>query len=540
VALISNSPSFWREGSPRAAAAVADFPSAHPQVIPKLSTACARSRARSVFRALFVIVQPPHSHEDATDREGHAMRPLDERHLSQFRSLVGETYVLTGANDLEAYGRDWTRLNPPKPSAVVLPASTEEVSKVMRYCHQEKIAVVPSGGRTGLAGGAVAANGEIVLSLQRLNKIEAVDTVGLTLRCQAGVTTQAVQDAARAAGLFFPLDLAAKGSCHIGGNIATNAGGVKFIRFGGMREQVLGVEVVLPDGEVLDMNTSLRKNNTGYDLRQLFIGSEGTLGIVTRATLRLTPPPRGVQVGVMAVEKFSDVLGILGACARAGAQLTAFEFFTRAAHEIVLKHAVGARPPFTPLAPFYVLLEVETGPGGGSVLEPLLEKLFEAGLVTDAVVAGSAGEAKELWGLRENITESIAKHGHVRKNDISLGIDQLADYIAELETIVASAPGNMELVLFGHIGDGNIHINYVGTDKSEPFAAFQERARKIEIQVFELLGRYKGSVSAEHGIGLIKKKDLHFSRTDAEVALMRKLKHVLDPHGILNPGKIFD
>ncbi|MEN9835320.1 MAG: hypothetical protein RL011_1513 [Pseudomonadota bacterium] len=463
---------------------------------------------------------------------------LHESHLAYFRKLLGDAFVLTSANDLEAYGRDWTRIHTPNPGAVVLPASTADVSAVVKYCVANQLAIVPSGGRTGLAAGAVAANGEVVLSLNRMNQIEDVDAVGMTMRVQAGVTTQQAQEAAKDVGLFFPLDLAAKGSCQIGGNIATNAGGVKFIRFGGMREQVLGLEIVLPSGEILDLNTGLRKNNTGYDLRQLFIGSEGTLGIVTKATIRLTPPPRNMQVSVMAVREFADIPAILGVCNRAGVQLTAFEFFTRVAHEIVLEHAMGARTPFAEISPYYVLLEVEEGPSGQQVMEPLLEQIFTDDLITDAVVAQSSAQAKELWGLRENITESIAKHGHVRKNDISLAINQLTDFIADLEPIVQSAPKDMQLVIFGHLGDGNLHINYVGP-KSQDFAAFQARAREVELQVFALLGRYKGSISAEHGIGLLKTKDLHFSRSDAEIALMRQIKSLLDPKGLFNPGKIF-
>lgn len=460
--------------------------------------------------------------------------------LNELAAIVGANYVKTEAGDLETYGRDWTRLYAPKPSAIVFPASTVEVSQVVKLCNRHGIAMVPSGGRTGLAAGAVATQGEVVISLNRMRNIDKLDPVGLSAVVEAGVTTQELQDAAREIGLFFPLDLAAKGSCQIGGNIATNAGGVKFIRFGGMREQVLGLEVVLPDGEILDMNTALRKNNTGYDLKQLFIGAEGTLGIVTRATLRLTPPPRNLQVAVMATKDFGDILKIAQACHLAGVQLTAFEFFTRVAHEIVLQHAVGAKTPFTEAAPFYVLLEVEEGPQGVSVLEPLLEKIFEQGLISDAVIAQSPAQFKELWGLRENITESIAAHGHARKNDISLAIDQLEPFIVDLEReILAVAPEGMKLVLFGHIGDGNLHINYVAP-KTEVFSDFQARARAVEEKVFGILGRYKGSISAEHGIGLLKKKDLRFSRSEPEIVMMRHFKRLLDPKNLMNPGKIFD
>lgn len=464
---------------------------------------------------------------------------MKDEALGYFRKALGDAWVLTGANDLETYGRDWTKVFAPKPSAVLLPGSTAEVSQVLAFCDREKIPVVPSGGRTGLAGGAMAANGEVVISMQRLNKIEKIDTIGLSAVVQAGVTTQQLQEAAREAGLFFPLDLAAKGSCHVGGNIATNAGGVKFIRFGGMREQVLGLEVVLANGQVLDMNTSLRKNNTGYDLKQLFIASEGTLGIVTRATLRLTPPPRNVQVAMLGVESFKDIPAILGVGNVRGVQFTAFEFFTRIAHEIVLQHAPGARTPFETRYPYYVLLEAEEAPGGGATMEPLVEVLFEKGLVRDGVIAQNSAQHKELWGLRENITESIAAHGHARKNDISLAIDQLTDFIAELEVELQSAPKDMELVLFGHIGDGNLHINYVGP-KSEPFVQFNARARAVEERIFKRITAFKGSISAEHGIGLLKKKDLNVSRTVEEVDLMRQIKAVFDPHGIMNPGKIFD
>lgn len=465
---------------------------------------------------------------------------MDASLQKELIGIVGEANIKTQADALESFGRDWTRVHTPKPLAVVLPGSTEEVSQVVKFCLRHDLAMVPSGGRTGLAGGAVASAGELVISLERMRRIEKLDPVGLTAVVQAGVTTQALQEAAREIGLFFPLDLAAKGSCHIGGNIATNAGGVKFIRFGGMREQVLGIEVVLPNGDILDMNTGLRKNNTGYDLKQLFIGAEGTLGIITAATLKLAPPPRNLQVAVMSVRSFGNILKVAQTCNLQGVQLTAFEFFTDVAHEIVLKHSVGAKTPFAEKSPFYVLLEVEEGAQGSSVIEPLLENLFEKALIEDAVIAQSSAQFKELWGLRENITESIANHGHVRKNDISLAIDQLEPFIADLDReVLSKVASDMQLVLFGHIGDGNLHINYVGP-KSEAFAEFQSRARQVEETVFAILARYKGSISAEHGIGLLKKRDLLFSRSAPEIDMMRQFKRLLDPKNLMNPGKIFD
>ena len=459
--------------------------------------------------------------------------------VEELRKLVGSPNVLTGVDDLLVWGSDWTKVYKPKPMCIVLPAEAKEVSQILAYCHKNELAVTPSGGRTGLCAGAVATDGEVVLSLARMRKILEVDPVGLTITAEAGVTTEALQIAARENGLFFPLDLASKGSCQIGGNIATNAGGVKLIRYGGMREQVLGLEVVLASGEILDMNVALRKNNSGYDLKQLFIGSEGTLGVVTKAILRLTSKPRQLHLTVMAVSKFESILQILHHCTLASLSITAFEFFTDVAHKIVLQRAHGAKSPFQNISPFYVLLEIEqTGEEGE--LEQLLESLFEKGLITDATVAANSTQFKELWGLRENITESLAAHGQVRKNDISLAIDKLGAFISALQSLLSTkACEDMDLVLFGHIGDGNLHINYV-SPKSRDSVEFHAAARAIEEDVFKLLADFDGSISAEHGIGLTKKKDLHFTRSQSEVAWMRVMKKSWDPKGILNPGKIFD
>ena len=459
--------------------------------------------------------------------------------IEHFKSVVGPSNVLLKPEDLKAWGADWTKVFEPKPLCIVLPGTTEDVARILSYCNTNQLAVTPSGGRTGLCAGAVASEGEVVISLHRMNKILEVDAVGLTITTEAGVTTEALQMAAKDVGLFFPLDLAAKGSCHIGGNIATNAGGVKLIRYGGTREQVLGIEAVLASGEVLDMNVALRKNNSGYDLKHLFIGSEGTLGIVTKAVLRLMPKPKNLQLAIMAVESFTDIPKILQAANLDGVTITAFEFFTQVAHRIVLKNLPGARTPFQEMANFYVLLEVEQM-GETPVMETLLEKLFEGGLITDATIAANSTQFKEFWGLRENITESLSSHGQVRKNDISLAIDKLEGFVTALESLLKTMqPKDMELVLFGHIGDGNLHINYV-SPKSRDSKDFQASARAIEEKIFALLTDFKGSISAEHGIGLTKKKDLHFTRTKDEVEWMRKTKKMWDPVGILNPGKIFD
>ena len=462
-----------------------------------------------------------------------------ETAIAFFQSLVGAKNVLLSSADLKTWGRDWTKVYDPNPLCIVLPATTQEVSKLLNYCSANQLAVTPSGGRTGLCAGAVACDREVVLSLSRMNKIIEVDAVGMSITTEAGVTTEALQIAAKEAGMFFPLDLAAKGSCQIGGNIATNAGGVKLIRYGGTREQVLGLEVVLASGEILDMNVALRKNNSGYDLKHLFIGSEGTLGIVTKAVLRLMPKPKNLQLAVMATDQFTKIPKILQVANLNAVSITAFEFFTDVAHRIVLQHLPGARTPFKDESPFYVLLELEQT-GADPVLETLLAALFEDGLITDATIAVNSSQFKEFWGLRENITESISAHGQVRKNDISLAIDKLDGFVKALEILLTQAqPKNLELVLFGHIGDGNLHINYV-SPKNRDASEFHAAARGIEEKVFKLLTEFKGSISAEHGIGLTKKADLHFTRTNAEVQWMRDTKKMWDPAGILNPGKIFD
>jgi FAD/FMN-containing dehydrogenase len=459
--------------------------------------------------------------------------------IQDLKAMIGDKNVLTDEKDLKTWGTDWTKLFDPNPLCIAFPANTKEVSQLLAYCNQNELAVTPSGGRTGLCAGAVACNGEIILNMSRMSKIIDLDPVGMTVTVESGVTTEALQIAATEAGLFFALDLASKGSCQIGGNIATNAGGVKLIRYGGTREQVLGLEVVLADGSVLDMNTALRKNNSGYDLKQLFIGSEGTLGVVTKAVLRLTPRPRELQLAILAVESFPNILKVLEQCGLKRIPVTAFEFFTDVAHKIVISHQHSAKTPFATTSPFYVLLEIEKTGADGEI-EQFLEHLFNNELITDATVANTSQQFKDFWALRENITESLTAYGHVRKNDIALAVDQLGQFVESLEIFRESIKDEaLTLVLFGHIGDGNLHINYVAS-KTMPSSEFQEKARAIESQAFKLLSELKGSISAEHGIGLTKKQDLHFTRSDREVEFMRGIKKLWDPKGILNPSKIFD
>jgi len=459
--------------------------------------------------------------------------------VAGLEKIVGASFVKTDDDSKAKYGRDWTKAYEPSPSLIVLPADEKQVSDTLRFCHDHHLAVVPSGGRTGLAAGAVATNGEVVISLERMNRIESIDPVGLTIVVQAGVTTQAIQEAAKQEGLYFGLDLAAKGSCQIGGNIATNAGGLKLIRYGGTREQVLGLEVVLANGEILDLNKSLRKNNVGYDLKHLFIGSEGSLGIVTKATLRLLPKPQEFSLCCLALDDFSRIPDLLKLCNKSGLQLSAFEFFDLAALRTVLKYMPNCSSPFAEESPVYVLLETEAPLAEGGILSTLVERAFEKEIVADGVIAESSAQFHALWALRENISEAVTNVGFVHKNDISVPISGLADFISELKTLLLAAPKELELLVFGHIGDGNLHINYLAP-LSVGKENFRNLARGFEVQMFEVLQKMGGSISAEHGIGLLKKKDLHYSCSPEQIDFMRQIKKVFDPKGIMNPGKIFD
>lgn len=452
--------------------------------------------------------------------------------------IVGPLNVLTSDADLAAYGTDWTQRYTPAPLLVVRPADTGEVSALLAWCDAHRVPVVPSGGRTGLAGGAVAARGEVVLSLGRMNRIEAVDPVGAFARAQAGVTTQALKEAAEAHGLSYAPDLAAKGTSQLGGNVATNAGGLRVIRYGGTREQVLGLEVVLASGRVLDLDRSLRKDNSGVDLKHLFIGSEGLLGVITRVTVRLHPRPDPGTLACLAVPALADLPRIVGACAREGVRPAALEFFDRPALDAVLAHLPALADPFAGPYPYYALIELDGASfARGSTAEAFLGALLADGVAADAALASSPREHRDLWALRENIPASLAARGRVRKNDLAVSIERLAPFLADLGAILAEHAGPIEVVTFGHVGDGNVHINYVdGSGRAE--ADFARDQRALERSVFEALARHRGSVSAEHGIGLVKREDLPLFRSAEELAVMRQLKALFDPNGILNPGKV--
>ena len=459
--------------------------------------------------------------------------------FDELRQIVGEQNLLTDSQALVEYGVDWSKSAKPAPLAVILPESTEQVAAIMAFCHQRNISVVPSGGLTGLAGGATAADGELVLNLKRMNQILDIDDIGMTISVQAGVITQAVQEAAAAQDLYFGLDLAAKGSSQIGGNLATNAGGLKFIRYGGAREQVLGIEVVLADGTILDLNQGLRKNNVGYDLKQLFIGAEGTLGVITQATLRLVSRPKELQVAVLAVSSSQAMMDILRHVNRSKLTMTAFEFFDQKSMELVVGFHQSVRCPFVEMSPLYVLLEIEMLQGSEGVWEQFLNEVFEQEWASDGVISSNAKEFSELWSLRELISESLTMKGRVRKNDVSVPIKLMGKFLDQAASITDHHESLVQTYFFGHVGDGNVHINYVG-DSSGDEKIFSTTCATIEQEVFKLVKSHSGSISAEHGIGTLKKKDLHFSRSAEAIHAMKLIKGVLDQNAILNPGKIFD
>jgi len=420
--------------------------------------------------------------------------------------------------------------------AIIRPVSTEEVSSVLELCHKAGQGVVTHGGLTGLVGGAKAGKEDIVLSLERMDGIGTVDEINRTVTVEAGVPLQKVQQAAEDAGLLFPLDLGARGSCTIGGNISTNAGGNSVIRYGMMREQLLGVEAVLADGTIISSLSGVIKNNTGYDLKQLFVGSEGTLGIVTRAVLRLRPLPRSCNTALVAIDHFDQVAGFLRAMdSSLGGTLSAFEVLWNDFYHAIVGDGSRHTPPLGLSHGFYVLLESTGGHQESDRLrfESALEEAFESELIVDAVIAQSKQQRENLWSIRDDIEHLTRKLFPPILFDVSLGIPQMDNYVAEVRRQLTERWPDMKMVAFGHLGDGNIHL-VVTVGSLEP-----EDVHGVENIIYRELGRCHGIISAEHGIGLEKREFLKHSRSQVEISLMRTLKQALDPKGILNRGKIF-
>ncbi|MEJ2383086.1 MAG: FAD-binding oxidoreductase [Xanthomonadales bacterium] len=433
------------------------------------------------------------------------------------------------------YGRDWTRFREPRPAAVAFPASAEEVRDLVAAAAEYGIPLVPSGGRTGLSGGAVAADGEVVVSLERMRRIGAFDPVDRTLVVEAGVVTAAVQDAARSNGLYYPVSFASEGSSQIGGNIATNAGGIRVLRHGTTRDRVAGLRVVTGRGELLDLNRGLVKNATGYDLRHLFIGSEGTLGIVVEARLRLVESPPPSRVLLLAVNGMAALMTLF-AQLRGALRLSAFEFFTDRALDHV-RRAHGLAAPFERTAPVYVVAEFDcVDEADEERALASFEQALGDDLVSDGVISQSERQAQDLWRYREGISESISAFTPY-KNDLSVTLAQVPAYLAGLEDMLRRECPDFEVVWYGHIGDGNLHLNILKPDGMET-ARFEARCRELSEPIYALTARLGGSVSAEHGIGLLKRSALGYARSGAEIALMQGIKRTFDPAGIFNPGKL--
>lgn len=440
----------------------------------------------------------------------------------------------TAPADLEYYGRDWTRRWQPAPLGIALPSTVDEVQGIVRWANEHAVGIVPSGGRTGLSGGAVAANGELVLSLERMNRVLGFDAPGRILTVQAGITMQSVHEAADAHGLLYPVDFAARGSCTIGGNIATNAGGIRVIRYGNTRNWIAGLTVVTGAGEILQLNRGLVKNSSGYDLRQLMIGAEGTLGIVVEAQLWLTDAPPESSVMLLALPSFSALMQVFEKL-RGQLTLSAFEFLTDQGLAHVVAH--GAQTPFDESYPYYVVAEFDVHAGEEAALEAF-QHLMEAELVCDGVVAQSQAQAAALWQLREGITESLARH-FPYKNDVSVQIGVMPAFLDEAQALLTQEYPQFEVVWFGHIGDGNLHINVLKPDDMDNDVFVQECGRVTSL-LAQLLQRHGGSISAEHGIGLVKKPYLSSTRSPEELALMHGIRKVFDPNGVMNPHKLFD
>jgi len=450
------------------------------------------------------------------------------------RQLVGDTAVLDAA-DVATRSAGYLRPDNLQAAALVRPANTDEVSRVMRWCFDNNIGVVTHGGLTGLVHGADAGPGEIILSLERMRAIEDIDPVQRTATVQAGVVLQALQDAVDPHDLAFPLDLGARGSATLGGNAATNAGGNRVIRYGMTREMVLGIEVVMADGTIVSSLNRLIKNNAGYDLKHLFIGSEGTLGVITRLVLRLRERPTTTNMAFVGIDSFAAVAGFLKHSDRAlGGTLSAFEVMWQSFYRLVTTAPAKGQPPIAQDYPYYVLVESQ---GADRELDTqrfngAMESAFESGLIVDAAISQSEADCQAFWALRDDV-EQVLHGGLPVVFDISLPIGEMENFADDLRAALPGAIGDHKLWIFGHLGDGNLHV--IVQVKPQDYLASRP---KIEALVYTPLAAFRGSVSAEHGIGLEKKAYLKVSRSENEIALMRTLKTALDPKGILNPGKV--
>lgn len=464
--------------------------------------------------------------------------------LERIAAIVGPQGLLTEASDVEPYVIDWRGIYRGTTPAVVRPATTDEVAEVVRLCAETRTRVVPQGGNTGMCGASVPHldAGEVVLTLSRMNRILDIDPLNNTLTAQAGCILANLQQAAAEVDRLFPLSLGAEGSCQIGGNISTNAGGVNVLRYGNTRDLVLGLEVVLPDGRVWNGLRTLRKDNTGYDLKHLFIGAEGTLGIITAAVLKLFPRPHAAATAWAAVRDPESALAFFALLREhCGDRITAYELMSRRCIDLVLTHIPGTRDPLAEPHAWHLLMEL-TDSNAETGLRPELERALEAGLeaglLDDAVLAESATQSQALWRIRESIPEAAkAEPGMLYRHDIAVAVSQVPSFIRDAEQALLAAFPGADIICFGHLGDGNLHYNTYIAGRARSDAAARE-AHDVTDLVYDIVHRYGGSFSAEHGIGLAKVAELRRYKSPVEHDLMRTIKQALDPRGIMNPGKL--
>jgi D-lactate dehydrogenase (cytochrome) len=461
-------------------------------------------------------------------------RSADLATLDRLKSAVGPGGWTDDADELAPHLTEWRNRYRGRTPLLLRPATADQVATIVGICSEAEVAVVPQGGNTGLMGGQIPHQGEVLLSLGRMNRVRAVDPVDNTMTVEAGCTLAAVQQAAAAAGRLFPLSLAAEGTCQIGGNLSTNAGGVHVLRYGNARDLVLGLEVVTPDGALWNGLRALRKDNTGYDLKQLFLGAEGTLGIITAAVVKLFPQHRHVETIFAAVPTAAAAVELL-TFVRGGSDdgVLAFELLPRFGVEIVTRHVPGAHDPLAAPSPWYVLFDL-TVPRAAA--ESLVAGALEAGLITDAVLAGNVAQAAALWKLRESLSEAQKPEGGSIKHDVSVPVSRIPALVEQVNAAVARLVPGIRPCPFGHVGDGNLHFNLsqpVGMDR----AAFMTREDAVHHAVHDIVAALGGSISAEHGIGVAKREEIQRYKSAVEIALMRRIKTALDPKGIMNPGK---
>ncbi|MEW6147463.1 MAG: FAD-binding oxidoreductase [Bradyrhizobium sp.] len=471
--------------------------------------------------------------------EKPAIPPLAPELIEQFRKIVGERHAITDANDIAPYVTEERNLFHGRSPLVLRPGSTAEVSAICKLASAHNIALVPQGGNTGLVGGQTPHNGEVVVSLRRLDKIREVDTASNTMTCEAGVVLQIAQQKAAEVDRLFPLSLGAEGSCTIGGNLSTNAGGTAALAYGVAREMALGLEVVLADGRVLNTLSKLKKDNTGYNLHNLFIGAEGTLGIVTAATLKLFPKPRSIETAFVGLKSPDAALKLLTiAQGEAANALTSFELLSEMAVDFSVRHGIDVRDPLQAKHPWYVLMELSSpGEDARTPLETILARAMEEEIVDDAVIAASLAQRGAFWKLRDEMSAAQKPEGGSIKHDISVPVAAVPAFIAEADAAVVKLIPGARPVPFGHLGDGNLHYNVsqpIGADAADYLARWHE----VNAVVFAIVLRMGGSISAEHGIGVLKRDELPEVKDKTAIELMRSIKAMLDPKGIMNPGKV--